>query len=61
MIVEFTFKLKFALCMRLESNVDFLLLQIPEEEKNLGPHDRLIHVYHLMKDTTQNQVVSSYG
>lgn len=36
------------------------LLQIPEEEKNLGPHDRLIHVYHFMKDTTQNQVVSKY-
>ncbi|KAJ6901063.1 hypothetical protein NC652_026990 [Populus alba x Populus x berolinensis] len=30
--------------------------EIPEEEKNLGPHDRLIHVYHFMKDTTQNQV-----
>lgn len=32
-------------------------LQIPEEEKNLGPHDRLIHVYHFSKDLTQNQVV----
>ncbi|KAF8005627.1 hypothetical protein BT93_K0032 [Corymbia citriodora subsp. variegata] len=30
--------------------------EIPEEEKNLGPHDRLIHVYHFMKDTTQTQV-----
>ncbi|KAK8662108.1 hypothetical protein V6N13_091696 [Hibiscus sabdariffa] len=30
--------------------------EIPEEEKNLGPHDRLIHVYHFLKDTTQNQV-----
>ncbi|XP_028119963.1 ubiquitin carboxyl-terminal hydrolase 12-like isoform X10 [Camellia sinensis] len=30
--------------------------EIPEEEKNLGPHDRLIHVYHFMKDTAQNQV-----
>jgi len=36
------------------------LPQIPEEEKNLGPHDRLIHVYHFMKDTTQNQVVSTF-
>lgn len=36
-----------------------MLPQIPEEEKNLGPHDRLIHVYHFMKDTTQNQVVSA--
>jgi len=32
-------------------------LQIPEEEKNLGPHDRLIHVYHFTKDTAQNQMV----
>ncbi|KAB1225466.1 Ubiquitin carboxyl-terminal hydrolase 12 [Morella rubra] len=30
--------------------------EIPEEEKNLGPQDRLIHVYHFMKDTAQNQV-----
>ncbi|XP_031380389.1 ubiquitin carboxyl-terminal hydrolase 12-like isoform X3 [Punica granatum] len=30
--------------------------EIPEEEKNLGPHDRLIHVYHFMKDPAQNQV-----
>ncbi|ONI21449.1 hypothetical protein PRUPE_2G066200 [Prunus persica] len=30
--------------------------EIPEEEKNFGPHDRLIHVYHFMKDTAQNQV-----
>ncbi|THG22138.1 hypothetical protein TEA_020854 [Camellia sinensis var. sinensis] len=35
---------------------------IPEEEKNLGPHDRLIHVYHFMKDTAQNQVqVQNFG
>lgn len=38
---------------------NFSPLQIPEEEKNLGPHDRLIHVYHFMKDTTQNQAVST--
>ncbi|KAI5343215.1 PREDICTED: ubiquitin [Prunus dulcis] len=30
--------------------------EIPEEEKNFGSHDRLIHVYHFMKDTAQNQV-----
>ncbi|XP_044462738.1 ubiquitin C-terminal hydrolase 12-like isoform X4 [Mangifera indica] len=30
--------------------------EIPEEEKNFGPLDRLIHVYHFMKDTAQNQV-----
>ncbi|KAF9676494.1 hypothetical protein SADUNF_Sadunf08G0007800 [Salix dunnii] len=35
--------------------------EVPEEEKNLGPHDRLIHVYHFMKDTTQNQVVQNFG
>ncbi|KAJ6311291.1 hypothetical protein OIU77_013125 [Salix suchowensis] len=36
--------------------------EIPEEEKNLGPHDRLIHVYHFTKDTTQNQVqVQNFG
>uniref|UniRef100_A0A0E0F6V7 ubiquitinyl hydrolase 1 n=1 Tax=Oryza meridionalis TaxID=40149 RepID=A0A0E0F6V7_9ORYZ len=30
--------------------------EIPEEEKNLGPNDRLIHVYHFMKDPLQNQI-----
>ncbi|XP_006664029.2 ubiquitin C-terminal hydrolase 12-like isoform X3 [Oryza brachyantha] len=30
--------------------------EIPEEETNLGPHDRLIHVYHFMKDPNQNQI-----
>uniref|UniRef100_A0A2P2MFP2 ubiquitinyl hydrolase 1 n=1 Tax=Rhizophora mucronata TaxID=61149 RepID=A0A2P2MFP2_RHIMU len=36
--------------------------EIPEEEKNLGPQDRLIHVYHFMKDVTQNQVqVQNFG
>ncbi|KAF7815408.1 ubiquitin carboxyl-terminal hydrolase 12-like isoform X1 [Senna tora] len=30
--------------------------EIPEEEKNLGPHDRLIHVYHFNKDTAQSQM-----
>lgn len=37
-------------------NICYLLAQIPEEEKNLGPHDRLIHVYHFMKDMAHNQV-----
>jgi|APAra0007618328_1042625.scaffolds.fasta_scaffold04224_2 hypothetical protein len=31
--------------------------QIPEEEKNIGPNDRLIHVYHFTKEAGQNQVV----
>ncbi|XP_051150225.1 ubiquitin C-terminal hydrolase 12 isoform X2 [Andrographis paniculata] len=36
--------------------------EIPEEEKNLGPNDRLIHVYHFTKETTQNQVqVQNFG
>ncbi|KAK4337648.1 hypothetical protein RND71_042135 [Anisodus tanguticus] len=36
--------------------------EISEEEKNLGPLDRLIHVYHFMKDTTQNQAhVQNFG
>ncbi|KAJ0589967.1 putative ubiquitinyl hydrolase 1 [Helianthus annuus] len=34
------------------------LLQIPEEEKDLNPHDHIIHVYHFIKDTPQNQVGS---
>ncbi|WRX24728.1 Peptidase C19 [Theobroma cacao] len=35
---------------------------IPEEEKNLGPHDRLIHVYHFTKETSQNQMqVQNFG
>ncbi|KAI6673936.1 hypothetical protein NL676_001842 [Syzygium grande] len=30
--------------------------EIPEEEKDLGPHDRVIYVYHFMKETPQNQL-----
>uniref|UniRef100_A0A1J3EEY8 ubiquitinyl hydrolase 1 n=2 Tax=Noccaea caerulescens TaxID=107243 RepID=A0A1J3EEY8_NOCCA len=30
--------------------------EIPEEEKNIGPNDRLIHVYHFTKDNGQNQI-----
>jgi hypothetical protein len=32
-------------------------LQIPEEEKDLGPQDRVIHVYHFTWDTAENQMV----
>jgi ubiquitin carboxyl-terminal hydrolase 7 len=40
----------------------FFESQIPEEEKNLGPHDRLIHVYHFTKETAQNQMqVQNFG
>ncbi|XP_020574244.1 ubiquitin carboxyl-terminal hydrolase 12-like [Phalaenopsis equestris] len=36
--------------------------EIPEEEKSLGPQDRLIHVYHFMKDQNQNQMqVQNFG
>ncbi|XP_064961980.1 ubiquitin C-terminal hydrolase 12 isoform X2 [Musa acuminata AAA Group] len=36
--------------------------EIPEEEKNLSPHDRLIHVYHFTKDPNQNQTqVQNFG
>ncbi|KAI3783642.1 hypothetical protein L1987_42728 [Smallanthus sonchifolius] len=36
--------------------------EIPEEEKDLGPQDRLIHVYHFMKDASQNQAqVQNFG
>ncbi|XP_030520703.1 ubiquitin C-terminal hydrolase 12-like [Rhodamnia argentea] len=36
--------------------------EIPEEEKHLGPNDRLIHVYHFTKDTAQNQMqVQNFG
>eukprot|EP00252_Welwitschia_mirabilis_P016663 TRINITY_DN3688_c0_g3_i1.p1 TRINITY_DN3688_c0_g3~~TRINITY_DN3688_c0_g3_i1.p1 ORF type:complete len:1111 (+),score=262.49 TRINITY_DN3688_c0_g3_i1:336-3668(+) len=30
--------------------------EIPEEEKNLGPHDRVIHVYHFTRDVSQNHI-----
>ncbi|XP_039139538.1 ubiquitin carboxyl-terminal hydrolase 13-like isoform X1 [Dioscorea cayenensis subsp. rotundata] len=36
--------------------------EIPEEEKNLGPQDRLIHVYHFTKDAGPNQAqVQNFG
>ncbi|KAG6401642.1 hypothetical protein SASPL_138506 [Salvia splendens] len=36
--------------------------EIPEEEKNLGQNNRLIHVYHFTKETAQNQVqVQNFG
>ncbi|XP_060169981.1 ubiquitin C-terminal hydrolase 13-like isoform X3 [Lycium barbarum] len=36
--------------------------EIPEEEKNLGPNDRLIHVYHFTKETAQNQMqIQNFG
>ncbi|XP_010519993.1 PREDICTED: ubiquitin carboxyl-terminal hydrolase 12-like isoform X2 [Tarenaya hassleriana] len=36
--------------------------EIPEEEKNIGPNDRLIHVYHFTKESGQNQTqVQNFG
>ncbi|XP_069147745.1 ubiquitin C-terminal hydrolase 13-like isoform X11 [Solanum lycopersicum] len=36
--------------------------EIPEEEKNLGPNARLIHVYHFSKETAQNQMqIQNFG
>lgn len=36
--------------------------EIPEEEKNIGPSDRLIHVYHFNKENSQNQAqVQNFG
>ncbi|KAK1419677.1 hypothetical protein QVD17_28933 [Tagetes erecta] len=35
--------------------------EIPEEEKDLNPQDRVIHVCHFMEDTTQKQQVQYFG
>ncbi len=37
-----------------ETNVISLDVQILEEEKELGPQDHLIHVYHFIHDASQN-------
>ncbi|MBA0625054.1 hypothetical protein Godav_010301 [Gossypium davidsonii] len=38
------------------------IYKIPEEEKNLGPNGRLIHVYHFTKETAQNQMqIQNFG
>ncbi|KAJ6864618.1 hypothetical protein NC651_035239 [Populus alba x Populus x berolinensis] len=38
------------------------IYKIPEEEKKLGPQDRLIHVYHFTKESGQNQMqVQNFG
>ncbi|KAL4576836.1 hypothetical protein LXL04_012936 [Taraxacum kok-saghyz] len=39
-----------------------VVYEIPEEEKNLGPQDQLIHVYHFTKESAQNQMqVKNFG
>ncbi|KAF3669131.1 putative protein EIN4-like, partial [Capsicum annuum] len=49
----------FSLNERIENIIDqywtLRAEEIPEEEKNLDPHSRLIHFYHFMDDTAQNQ------
>ncbi|CAA0841356.1 Ubiquitin carboxyl-terminal hydrolase 13 [Striga hermonthica] len=36
--------------------------EIPEEERNLGEHDCLIHVYHFMNEENQNQMkIQNFG
>ncbi|XP_047982846.1 ubiquitin C-terminal hydrolase 13-like isoform X2 [Salvia hispanica] len=35
--------------------------EILEEEKHLGRHDCLIHVYHFMNEESQNQVIQNFG
>ncbi|CAM6108023.1 unnamed protein product [Calypogeia fissa] len=35
--------------------------EIPEEEKELGPQDRLIHVYHFTRDASQSHMVQNSG
>ncbi|KAJ4829155.1 ubiquitin carboxyl-terminal hydrolase 13 [Turnera subulata] len=36
--------------------------EIPEEEKTIGPNDRLIHVYHFTKEAGQNQTqIQNFG
>jgi ubiquitin carboxyl-terminal hydrolase 7 len=35
--------------------------EIPDEEKELGVQDRLIHVYHFLRDPAQNQMVQNFG
>lgn len=42
-----------------DADLCFPKSQIPEEEKNIGPNDRLILVYHFAKETGQNQVTIS--
>ncbi|KAL3335872.1 hypothetical protein AABB24_031873 [Solanum stoloniferum] len=36
--------------------------EIPEEQKNIGPHDRLVHAYHFNKEAAQNQMkIKNFG
>lgn len=44
-------------CSAAVHHCDPSFLQIPEEEKNLGPHDCLVHVYHFNEVATQDRPV----
>eukprot|EP00850_Spirogloea_muscicola_P017054 SM000143S00719 [mRNA] locus=s143:49387:56676:- [translate_table: standard] len=35
--------------------------EVPDEEKDIGPNDRLIHVYHFTRDATQVHMVHNFG
>ncbi|GBG84805.1 hypothetical protein CBR_g39181 [Chara braunii] len=35
--------------------------EIPEDEMDLGPEDRLIHVYHFTRDAASNSMVHNFG
>eukprot|EP00897_Mesotaenium_endlicherianum_P006819 jgi/Mesen1/6165/ME000317S05299 len=35
--------------------------EVPAEEEEMGPQDRLIHVYHFTRDTSQNPMVHNFG
>eukprot|EP00898_Chlorokybus_atmophyticus_P001501 jgi/Chlat1/2351/Chrsp17S02617 len=35
--------------------------EIPEDEKNMGPNDRLIHVYHFTKDPAHTSMLQNFG
>eukprot|EP00250_Pteridium_aquilinum_P017737 c23759_g1_i1 orf=877-4185(-) len=35
--------------------------EIPEEEMQMGPHSRAIHVYHFTRDAAQNHMLQNFG
>uniref|UniRef100_A0A161ZXS1 ubiquitinyl hydrolase 1 n=1 Tax=Daucus carota subsp. sativus TaxID=79200 RepID=A0A161ZXS1_DAUCS len=48
--------------LRLLELLHHKIYKIPEEEKNFGPHERLIHVYHFITETAQNQLrIQNFG
>ncbi|KAG8504011.1 hypothetical protein CXB51_002300 [Gossypium anomalum] len=45
----------FPFSILLKSNFFIMKIPVPEEEKNLGPNNRLIHVYHFSKETARTR------